>query len=179
MDLDQIRTFVAITRLRSFSRAAQSLHRSQPAVSRRIELLTEELGAPLFERVNGQTALTEAGMALLPHAEAALAATADGIDAVRAPHKGDAGRLSVALVGTLANEAFTAMLRHFKKHHPNVQIDPQTASSREVGDLVRRGDATLACAILSMRARGSCHKRWRGRSSSSSARRSILWQAGA
>ena len=45
MDIDQIRTFVTISQLKSFSRAADTLHRSQPAISRRIELLSEELGA--------------------------------------------------------------------------------------------------------------------------------------
>src|SRR6266545_2498072 len=143
MDIDQIRTFVAISRLKSFSRAADALHRSQPAISRRIELLNEELGAPMFERVNGGIALTDAGMALLPHAEAVLAAAKDGIDAVRALRNGESGRVSVALVGTLANDSFTAVLRRFQKSHPRIAIELQTANSREVGDLVRRGEATL------------------------------------
>jgi DNA-binding transcriptional LysR family regulator len=54
--------------------AAQRLHRSQPAISRRLEILEHELGAPLFERLRGRARLTEAGHVLLPHAEAALAA---------------------------------------------------------------------------------------------------------
>ncbi len=148
MDIDQIRTFVAITRLRSFSRAAQALHRSQPAISRRIDLLSEELGAALFERVGNQISLTDAGAALLPHAEAVLAAAKDGVDAVRAQRDGESGRLSLALVGTLANDEFTTMLQRFRKRHPNVEVDLQTATSREVGDLVRRGDAMLGLRYL-------------------------------
>ena len=84
MDMDQISAFVAISRLKSFSRAADALHRSQPAISRRIDLLNQELGAPLFERVKGGIALSDAGTTLLPYAEAALAAASDGVAAVRA-----------------------------------------------------------------------------------------------
>jgi DNA-binding transcriptional LysR family regulator len=154
MDMDQISTFVTISRLGSFSRAAQALHRSQPAISRRIELLKDELGAAVFERVNGQIVLTDAGAALLPYAETVLAAARDGLDAVRALQKGDTGRLSIALVGTLANEAFTAMLRRFRRRHPQVEIALQTATSREIGDLVRRGDATIGLRYLVDRSPG-------------------------
>ena len=73
MDLDEIRTFVTIARERSFSGAAGTLGRSQPAISRRIELLESELGAKLFERLRAGAMLTDAGSALLPYAEAMLA----------------------------------------------------------------------------------------------------------
>jgi hypothetical protein len=52
MNIDEIRTFVAIAQLGGFSRAADRLHRSQPAISRRIGLIEQELGAPLFERAH-------------------------------------------------------------------------------------------------------------------------------
>lgn len=148
MDMDQISAFVAISRLKSFSRAADALHRSQPAISRRIDLLNQELGAPLFERVKGGIALSDAGTTLLPYAEAALAAASDGVAAVRALQKAETGHLSIALVGTLANEAFTAMLRRFRRRHPGVEIGLQTATSQEVSDLVRRGEATLGLRYL-------------------------------
>ena len=154
MDLDQIKAFVTISRMKSFSRAAETLHRSQPAISRRIDLLKEELGAPLFERVDGRIVLTQAGAALLPYAEAALAAVRDGAEAVGALRAGNAGRLSIALVGTLANERFTRALRRFAKRHPSVAIDVETATSREVGDLVRRGEATLGLRYMVDRSPG-------------------------
>jgi DNA-binding transcriptional LysR family regulator len=143
MDIDQIRTFVAIARTKNFSRAAEALHRSQPAISRRIDLLARELGAPLFERAGATLSLSDAGAALLPHAEAALAAIRDGEESVRAIKGGEAGRVALAVVGTLANDALTATLRRFNKRHPKVHVDIQTATSREVCELVRRGDAHL------------------------------------
>jgi DNA-binding transcriptional LysR family regulator len=72
MDLDEIRTFVAIARLRNFSHAAGSLRRSQPAIRRRIELLEQDLGAPLFERLRTGAVLTDAGVTLLRDVGVAL-----------------------------------------------------------------------------------------------------------
>jgi DNA-binding transcriptional LysR family regulator len=83
MDIDGVETFLAIAELGSFTRAAQRLHRSQPAISRRLEIVEHELGAPLFERLRGRARLTEAGRIFLPHAEAALASLRDGREAVR------------------------------------------------------------------------------------------------
>jgi DNA-binding transcriptional LysR family regulator len=143
VDVDGIRTFVAIARLGGFGRAAGALHRSQPAISRRIELLEGELGIPLFERVHGGAILTDAGHAFLPYAEAVLAAIQDGTEAVRALERGDRGTISLALVGTLASTGLTGRLREFNRRHPGVRLELRTATSREVGELVRRGEATL------------------------------------
>jgi len=148
MDLDQIRTFVTIARERSFSAAAASLGRSQPAISRRIELLESELGAKLFERLRAGPMLTDAGSALLPYAEAMLANARDGVASVRDLQAGDTGTISFALVGTLANAKLTDVLRAFTRRFPKVRLVLQTATSREVGELVRRGDATLGLRYL-------------------------------
>jgi len=143
MDMDQIRTFVAIARGRSFSGAAAALHRSQPAISRRIELLEREFNIPLFERIRGGTLLTDAGAAFLPYAESVLAAAEDGVQALRAARQADVGKISLALVGTLANAALTRVLLQFRRKYPNVRLDLRTATSQEVGELVQRGEATL------------------------------------
>ena len=62
MDIDGIQTFVAIAELGGFTRAGRRLHRTQPAISRRLNILEHELGAPLFERIRGNARLTEAGL---------------------------------------------------------------------------------------------------------------------
>jgi DNA-binding transcriptional LysR family regulator len=143
MDIDEIRTFVAIAELGGFTRAGARLHRSQPAISRRLGLLEHELGAPLFERIRGRARLTEAGRAFLPHAEAALAALKDGRDAVQDLQAGLRGTVSLALVGTLADTQIVGTLHRFARRAPDVRLELRTASSSEVTDLVRRGEATL------------------------------------
>jgi DNA-binding transcriptional LysR family regulator len=148
MDMEEIRTFVTIVRTRSFSRAATLLHRSQPAISRRIELLEQELGAPLFERVARGAILTGAGSAFLPHAEAVLASAKDAAAAVREVQKGEVGTVSLALVGTLANDRMTGILQRFIETHPRIRLDLRTANSEEIGELVQRGDADLGLRYL-------------------------------
>ena len=154
MDMDQIRTFVAVARGRSFSGAAATLHRSQPAISRRIELLEREFDIALFERLRGGSILTDAGAAFLPYAEIVLAAAADGAEALRAGRQGETGRIPLALVGTLANAALTNALRQFGKQYPKVRLELRTATSHEVSDLVQRGEAMLGLRYSSGRHSG-------------------------
>jgi DNA-binding transcriptional LysR family regulator len=143
MELDHIQAFLAIVRQGGFTRASATLHLSQPAISRRVHLLEHELGAPLFERVRSGVVLTDAGRAFLPHAEALLASTHDGIEAVQALHSGERGTVTLALVGTLASTALTERLRRFREAFPGVDLRLRTALSAEVSALVRRAEATL------------------------------------
>jgi DNA-binding transcriptional LysR family regulator len=143
MNVDEIETFLAIIELGGITRAAQRLHRSQPAISRRLDMLEEELGAPLFERLSGRTRLTEAGRAFLPHAEAAMASLRDGREAVHGLQSHLEGTISLALVGTLADTHIVETLRRFAERSKNVRLELRTAPSREVTNLVLRGEATL------------------------------------
>lgn len=143
MELDHIEAFLAIVRRGGFTRASATLHLSQPAISRRIDLLERELGAPVFERVPSGVVLTDAGRAFLPHAEALLAQLRDGIAAVDALRGTTRGAVTLAVVGTLASSTLTGCLRRFREAHPAVDLRLQTALSAEVSALVRRGDATL------------------------------------
>lgn len=151
MELNQVAAFVAIARVGTLTRAASTLHLSQPAISRRLGLLEHELGAPLFERLHGGVQLTEAGRAFLPYAEAVMASVRDGVDAVRTLEREDHGTITVALVGTLASTELTEHLRAFRDAHPHVQLLLRTAVSTEVSALVRRGDATFGLRYLTDR----------------------------
>jgi DNA-binding transcriptional LysR family regulator len=143
VDVEALRTFIAIHRAGGVTRAAAELFRSQPTVSRRLALLEKELGAPLFERVPGGAVLSEAGRALLPFAETALAAMQDAESAVRAVRSNGSGPVAIALVGTLASTSLTAVLRRFAQQHPKIELTLRTATSQQVSDLVRRADVTL------------------------------------
>lgn len=146
MNQDELATFVAIARLGSFTAASRSLGRSQPAITRRIQQLEEEVGASLFERDGRAVALSEAGRVLLPHAESALAAARDGLQAVQDLQRGEAGeasRLELAIVGTLADSALVDALRTFEADFADVSVGLRTANSREVSALVRSGEADL------------------------------------
>jgi len=143
VEIDHVEAFLAIVRAGGFTRAAATLHLSQPAISRRIHLLERELGAPLFERLGSGLLLTDAGRAFRPHAEALAAGMRDALAAVAAVRGEDSGTVTLAVVGTLASSALTERLRRFREAHAGVDVRIRTALSTEVSALVRRGDAAL------------------------------------
>jgi len=143
MEMIEIEAFIAIVEHRGFTRAAEAIHLSQPAMSRRIELLERELGTPLFERTHDGARLTDAGVAFLPYARQALAATRDGKSAVAALEHEDVGAVTLALVGTLADTRLTARLARYRAAHPLVRLVLATGRSHEVSAMVLDGDAHL------------------------------------
>jgi DNA-binding transcriptional LysR family regulator len=143
MDAEALVTFLAVYRQGGFSKAAERLSRTQPAISRRIRLLEQELGATLFERTSAGIMLSQAGRVLLPYAERALAAMRDAENSVRALRTENAGPIALAMAGTLAGAGLTTVLKRFVKSHPAVDVTLGTARSAEVSDLVRRGEATI------------------------------------
>ncbi|MDQ2787038.1 MAG: LysR family transcriptional regulator [Chloroflexota bacterium] len=143
MEMIEIEAFVAIARAGSISRAAVTLHLSQPAMSRRIDLLEREIGVPLFDRVPSGVRLTDAGEAFLPYARQVLAAARDGAEAARALEAEERGTVTLALVGTLANTRLTMRLRAFRDGYPQVRLLIHTARSDEVSAMVQRGEAQL------------------------------------
>jgi DNA-binding transcriptional LysR family regulator len=143
MDSDALNTFLMVHHRGGISNAAKALHRTQPAISRRIALLEQELGMPLFERVAGRTVLTDAGRVMVPYAERAVAATQDAENAVRALARPDSGPVALAVVGTLAGAQLSEIMKRFAREHPNVNLTLRTATSAEVSDLIRRGEATI------------------------------------
>ena len=143
MDSDALNTFLVVHRRGGISNAAKALHRSQPAISRRIALLEQELGVPLFERVAGRTMLSDAGRVMVPFAERAVAAAHDAENAVRALARPNSGPVALAVVGTLAGGRLSGIMKRFASEHPDVDLTLRTATSAEVSDLIRRGEATI------------------------------------
>ena len=145
MTLDELESFVCIAGGAGVTEASRRLHRSQPAISRRIRQLERSLGTSLFERFGRGVRLTDAGRALLPHAESALAALRDGERAVRelGTKASQPLALRLALVGTLADAHIVDALRRFRARFAGASVELRTANSNEVSDLVRRGEAHL------------------------------------
>ena len=98
MDIEGLATFVAIHEAGGFSAAADRLGRSQPAISRRIALLEQELGGRLLERASGGVVLSQLGQVLLPHAQWVLAAANDAREAVAEMAGSGAGPIALAVV---------------------------------------------------------------------------------
>jgi DNA-binding transcriptional LysR family regulator len=138
MDLQQLETFLAVVDERSFSRAAQRLSRTQPAVSQVIRKLEDELGEPLFERALRDGSLTAAGEVLREYARRLVGLRAEAASAVRELKRLERGQLNLA-----ANEYTTLyllpLLDRFRKVAPHVSLSVQrTLASRIAEDLLSR-----------------------------------------
>ena len=122
MDFDQLHTFLEIVRLGSFSRAAESCYRSQPAVSAQIRQLEEELGTRLFDRVAGRVSLTAAGKRFADQAREMLELKRRAQQELREMSVVPRGELVIG-----ANEAsclyiLPGVFAEFKRKYPDVQI---------------------------------------------------------
>src|SRR5262245_34553278 len=118
VSLDLLRGFRAAAQHLSFTRAAQELFVTQPAISREIKTLEHQLGQPLFRRVNRTLQLTRAGQQLLRATEEALGLLDGAIERLASPGK----TLSVTTTTSLASLWLAPRLAHFTRLHPSIDI---------------------------------------------------------
>jgi DNA-binding transcriptional LysR family regulator len=147
MTLDQLETFVAAARARSFSRAAVVLDLAQPTISGRIGALESELGSVLFLRRGHTLELSEAGRALLPYAERILALRTEGLHEVQRLALGGLGRLTLGANPTCSQYLVPRLIEAFRRAHPNVPIWVRTALSPALMESLL--DGTIQLAICS------------------------------
>ena len=143
MELGQLIAFERAFRERSFTRAADELGLTQPSVSARIAALEAELGGPLFERGGRRLRLTALGRTFLPYAERALAALADGREAVDKLKSGKLGHVRIAALDTLAVYMLPDPTEQFRANYPAVDLTVKIRLTREIIDLLYGGEATL------------------------------------
>ncbi|MCL5059981.1 MAG: LysR family transcriptional regulator, partial [Candidatus Thermoplasmatota archaeon] len=131
LTLRQFRIFEAVARHLSFSRAAEELHLSQPAVSMQVRGIEVILGLPLTEQLGKKIFLTEAGREVL-HASRAITARLDDLQANLAQLRGiDSGRLNLAVTSTV-NAVATDILVRFRGRHPGVSIHLDVSNRESV-----------------------------------------------
>ena len=122
MDLDQLHTFLEIVRLKSFSKAAQSCFRTQPAVSAQVRQLEQDLGAPLFERLGTKIALTPAGRIFADYAEQILELRRRAQDSISELERTPRGELVIAANEATCIYVLPRVFYEYKKLFPNVEI---------------------------------------------------------
>jgi len=123
MDLANLNAFIAVAETRSFSLAAERLHLTQPAVSKRIAALEAQLDVRLFDRLGREIGLTEAGRALLPRAYQILNVLDDTRRALTNLNGDIGGRLSLATSHHIGLHRLPPLLRAFTRAHPQVSLD--------------------------------------------------------
>ena len=148
MDLQNLRAFLLVAETGSFSLAADKLHLTQPAVSKRIALLEGQLGADLFDRIGRNISLTEAGTALLPHARAVQRELEAARQSVRDLSGAVAGQLRLATSHHIGLHRLPPVLSEFSRGYSAVQIDIDFMDSEQAYELIMQGKAELAVVTL-------------------------------
>ncbi|MEW6169815.1 MAG: LysR family transcriptional regulator, partial [Pseudomonadota bacterium] len=148
MDTQWLAAFVEIADCGSFTQAAETLHLSQPAVSKRITALEERIGAPLFDRIGRQVGLTDAGRALLPHARKVLQDIEDGRRALSQLSEQVAGRLSVGTSHHIGLHRLPPVLRSYTQRYPQVDLDLHFMDSEVACEAVLAGKLELGIVTL-------------------------------
>lgn len=148
MDILNLSAFIAVSELSSFSKAADRLFITQPAVSKRISALETELNTHLFDRIGRQVQLTEAGRALRPSALRILAELEESKRAIGNLNRKVDGKLSIATSHHIGLHRLPPVLRTFTHRYPEVDIDIRFMDSEEACQLVLKGDVELAIATL-------------------------------
>lgn len=143
MDQNQLRAFLKVAELHSFTQAAEALYFSQPAVTQQIQALEREVGERLFERQGRRVTLTPAGEAFYPFVSRALGLLEEGQAAVSDVQTGLAGRVTLAAGPTTTTFTLPPVLAAFRQACPRVQLIVQTGTSREVTERVVDGRADV------------------------------------
>ena len=136
MNLRFLRAFAAVAEQRSFSRAADALNVTQPAVSRAVTELERELGVPLIERLSRGAGLTEAGTSLYEHARIIFGAENAAIEQLALLRGLDAGSLRIGASTTIATYVLPRYLAEFHRAHPAVELSVASANTHDVAALL-------------------------------------------
>jgi DNA-binding transcriptional LysR family regulator len=140
--LEDLAAFAEVARSLSFTRAAETLSLSRPAVSKRINALELEVGTALLKRSTRRVELTDAGAALLLHVDQAAGEIALGLDAARTAAGSLAGLVRISVPPSYGNAIVLPKVRDFLGRHPAVQVDVEL-SEHPVDLIAERLDFAL------------------------------------
>ncbi len=145
MDTRGLRYFQAVAEFGSYSRGAEFLRISQPAVSRQIKALEDELGRPLFVRHSHGVNLTDAGRMLLERSQAILRQFDQARDDIRAGLAGPSGTVILAVPPAAGTFLVPALTQRFSAAYPNVFLKVLAGFSGYIQEWLVRGQVDVAC----------------------------------
>ena len=147
MELRHLRYFVTVAELLNFTKAGMRLRVAQPALSRQIHDLEDELGASLFERGPRFVKLTDAGIAFLPEAQAVLLRAGEAVQAVRAVVNGERDQIHVGYAPSPTVELLPSALHAFQNLAPGVRVNLHDLSSEEMLRGLHEGKLDLCLMV--------------------------------
>lgn len=140
----RLRVFRTVARHLNFTRAAEELLLTQPAVTLQIKALEDELQVPLFERAGGHISLTPGGRALLPYAEKMKALSDEALSAVAAAYGQQAGELAVGASQTIGQYVLPILVAGFLRANPNVRITARGGNSDSILEYLLAREVQIA-----------------------------------
>lgn len=144
MNFRQLRAFAMIVDAGGFARAAARLHVSQPALSRQVLNLENELGIPLFDREPRQVRLTSQGEEMLRHCRKVLSEVEALAERARAVKKGQSGVLRVGATPQVIETLLSDFILTFRRRHPQVEVHLSEQGGARLPTSLERGDVHLA-----------------------------------
>jgi DNA-binding transcriptional LysR family regulator len=162
MDIDAILAFVTVVNEKSFSKAASTLHLTQPAISKRIQNLENRLDVKLFDRLQREIVLTAAGEALLPHATTILHDFDNAFQAIKDVSRDVSGKLRIIASHHIGLHRLPVILREFSANFPEVDLQLNFLDSESAYPLLSENIADLAFVTIpdELRDKFSCHLKW-------------------
>ncbi|MGE5550944.1 MAG: LysR substrate-binding domain-containing protein [Bacteroidota bacterium] len=144
MELHQLKIFARVVQDGSFSRAAQALHLTQPAVSQQIRALEQELGVALLHRTNRDIRPTRAGEVLLEYAQGLLTLAERGRAALAEFQAERRGRLILGAGNTTITFRLPKLLREYRRREPGVEVIVRAGTSHVLLNLLEQGQLDVA-----------------------------------
>jgi len=150
VDNQNLKAFITVAELGSFSEAADSLYLTQSAISKRIALLEQQIGKRLFDRIARQVSLTEAGTELLPRARRILQEYENALQAINDLSGEASGTLRLAISHHLGLHRLPPILKQFAQQYPNVTLDIEFMDSEKAYEQVLHGESEVAVITLAL-----------------------------
>ncbi len=148
MDFDQLHTFTEIVRLKSFSKAAQTCYRTQPAISAQVRQLEQELRTELFERFGSRISLTTAGRIFAEYAEQMLQLRKQAQDAIAELEQNPRGELVIAANEATCIYVLPKVFSQYRQLFPAVQLQVDRSYGSRVVDAVMENTADFGLTQL-------------------------------
>ena len=151
VDSNTLKTFISVADSGSFSHAAEQLYLTQPAVSKRIAGLEEELNATLFDRIGRQVHLTEAGRLFYPRAARILSEINNSATEINNLTDNITGKLDIATSHHIGLHRLPGVLRDFTQQFPDVELNLDFMNSETICDHIQSGSIELGIVTLPLK----------------------------
>ncbi|MBX9995468.1 MULTISPECIES: LysR family transcriptional regulator [Priestia] len=145
MEIKWLKTFIIAASYENFRQASEDLFLTQPAVSKHIQRLQQELGAEFFEKKGKYITLTEAGRFFLPHAQKMVRAYEEGVGNFKLWKQGYNRKLTISAAPQIAASVLPSLIKQFVERYPHIEVTVNITNSFQVGKDIsdRKSDVGL------------------------------------